>query len=484
MLALQAKTAATSTITVTYVNNVSEDWPQEAKDAFEFAKGIWENALTSTQEIRVEANWVKYGCTAPIGVVLGSAGPNNLHRDFTGAPLTGTWYADALADALSGSDQSGPTEFDVISNFNADCDGGAATLVQWYFGTDGNTPTGEIDFVSVVLHELGHGLGFFGAGNVSGSAGTVLNDGFPIAYDQFTEDGTGTALLTYTDGSADLADAIQGQAGGVFFDGTATTAANGNAPAPLYAPEQFEGGSSYSHLDSSFDADPLNNLMTPTLTTGVSQHILGSITCSLFADIGWTVDAGACTPALSVELADFRAVADGDAVHLRWETLSEVDNSGFEVQRRVAHDGFRTAGFVAGAGESATRRTYSFRVDNLEPGVHSFRLRQVDLDGGATVSDAVEVLVPILGGVVLTNAYPNPFNPTTTFSVTVSRSQTVRVEVYDALGRMVDRVFDGLLESGVAKRLDFDATGLPSGLYVYRATGEDFSVARQVLALR
>ena len=102
--------------------------------------------------------------------VLGSAGAQYVWRDFPGATKPGTYYVDALADRLRGADAY-PGQFDIMASFNS-------TFSSWYFGTDGATPAGTYDFVSVVLHELGHGLGFLGAASVTDGSGLVGLGGY------------------------------------------------------------------------------------------------------------------------------------------------------------------------------------------------------------------------------------------------------------------------------------------------------------------
>ena len=85
---------------------------------------------------------------------------------------------------------------------------------------------------------------------------------------------------------------------------------------------------------------------------------------------------------------------------------------------------------------------------------------------------------------ILSPAYPNPFNPTTQFTLQVPRTQEVRVEVFNLLGQRVRLLHDGPLEAGEARAFTFEAADLPSGLYLYRAQGDDFVVTRQVTLLK
>ncbi|MBT8400439.1 MAG: T9SS type A sorting domain-containing protein [Rhodothermia bacterium] len=487
-----AKSAAASTISVTYIDDDGLDpWPQAAKDAFGFAKGIWEQTVTSSVTIDVEAHWADLGGCTGGSIGLGSAGANRRWRG--GPPLAAdTWYVDALADALIGSDVCGlvnPSctgDPDIVANFNKACDDPGSS-VTWYFGTDGNTPSGQTDFVSVVLHELGHGLGFSGAGNVSAGSGTIRTGGpaDPTIYDRSTEDGMGNNLVSmFTDPSVGLAAALEGDSSGVFFNATNANAANGGSPATLYSPSTWEGGSSYSHLNESTYNGGTQALMTPALASMEAVHVVGSITCGMFQDMGWTIAAANCDVALPVELASFTAFVAGGDVLLRWQTLSESSNAGFDVQTYTDRGSFESVGFVPGSGSSTGRQAYEFRVSNASPGANRFRLAQRDLDGSVQILGEVDVFVELANTFELTAAYPNPFNPQTTFYLTARETQQARVEVFDSAGRLAAVLFDGMLEESSRQRITVDGAGWPSGVYFYRVTGEYFTASDKLVLLK
>ena len=135
--------APTVDINVTY-----SGFSTQARQAFEYAVSLWEAHLMSPVTVQVEATF------EPLEEdVLGSAGPR-LTANFSASAFDDTWYPTAIADALVGQNVDTGSA-DIIASFNSEFD-------SWYFGTDGQTPTGQYDFVSVVLHELGHGLGFTG----------------------------------------------------------------------------------------------------------------------------------------------------------------------------------------------------------------------------------------------------------------------------------------------------------------------------------
>lgn len=133
---------------------------QQRLIAFQHAADIWGASLTSNVTIRVAASFVPLSCTAN-SAVLGSAGANDVFSDFPGAPKTGAWYPGALAAKLAGADQSNPADPHIVARFNSrlglfpDCLPGDG----FYLGLD-NRAGAQIDLVTVLLHEMGHGLGF------------------------------------------------------------------------------------------------------------------------------------------------------------------------------------------------------------------------------------------------------------------------------------------------------------------------------------
>ncbi|WP_457651263.1 hypothetical protein [Rhodocaloribacter sp.] len=188
---------------------------------------------------------------------------------------------------------------------------------------------------------------------------------------------------------------------------------------------------------------------------------------------------------LPVELAAFDAVTSGRDALLTWTTASETNNAGFYVERRGGgEETWRRLGFVEGRGTTSETTHYAFRAEALAPGRHTFRLRQVDFDGAFAFGPEVEVFVEVPGAFVLSEPYPNPFNPQTRFTLTTARTQRVRIEVVDVLGRRVRLLHDGELRGGAPETFTFEAAGLPSGPYQIRALGETFVAARSVMLLK
>src|SRR5262249_7430517 len=122
------------------------------------AANIWAAQLTSSVTILVDATMDPLFCGST-GAILGQAGPTTIFRDFPGALVAGTWYPQALANKLSGTDLD-PGNDDTVARFNSSIGTSCPFPNPWYYGYAASPPPGALDFVTVVLHELGHGLGF------------------------------------------------------------------------------------------------------------------------------------------------------------------------------------------------------------------------------------------------------------------------------------------------------------------------------------
>ncbi len=263
------------------VSFIGFDEVPEARAAFQAAVDIWSSLIKSEVTIRVEARW---DSLAP--GVLGSAGASRVFSNFSEAPTQGVWYPVALAEKLARRELNLPTESDIFANFNNQ-------FPNWYFGTDGNTPFGQFDLLTVVLHEFCHGLGFAGLGaGIEEDSGLgelrVFNANLPSIYSSFLQDQERNRLtdqIEYPDPGIALANVYTSE--NLFFGGNLAIAANGGLPPNLYAPSVFNSGSSISHLDTDIYTGTVNGLMVHALSPGGSIQDPGPITLALFADMGW-----------------------------------------------------------------------------------------------------------------------------------------------------------------------------------------------------
>ena len=279
----------TATFEVTY-----EGFTPEAQEAFEAAIGVWERTLVSDVPIRVRARWTDLGAN-----VLGSAWPRLLNH--TGPAPAGlrpyTWYPFAVADAITGEDQvEGEGEFDVEATLNS-------AFERWHFDPE-SAPSTRFDLLSVIVHELGHGLGFIGSARVDdegrGEIGeaTTLGDIDPYAYDLLVEDAAGRSVWDsglYPNGSLALGEVLRSDS--LYWGGPSARNAFGERP-PLFAPLAFIPNSSYVHFGrEAFEGGP-DALMGPVIGVGERFPPPGPVTCAVFEDLGWQV-ANGCGRAVS-----------------------------------------------------------------------------------------------------------------------------------------------------------------------------------------
>ena len=180
---------------------------------------------------------------------------------------------------------------------------------------------------------------------------------------------------------------------------------------------------------------------------------------------------------LPVALRVLSVTARDGAAELRWSTETEINNYGFDIERRQCDDhpervqepGWWTVGFVQGGGTSAAPRDYSFTDRNLAAGRYAYRIRQIDNNGQAIYSAAAEVEVGLKPGrFELFDNYPNPFNPSTIIRYGLPERSKVRLQIYDMLGRAIETLVDQEQE---ARFFEYTwRAHVPSGIYFCRLT--------------
>jgi hypothetical protein len=266
----------TAVFEVEYVN-----FPEDnlAKSAFQHAIEIWETALTSSVPIRIRAEWK----TLESGV-LGQALWGRAYANFGEEQHSNTFYPVALAEKIARRNLNEVTEPDIVASLSSSA--------SWYYGTDGNTPSGKMDLVTIVLHEVAHGLGFTDSYDLEGTQGSVgLTNGdteVPFIFDLFVQDQSGKNLVyDFQSPSEELGTALESAS--LFFSSPLSLKALNGARPELFAPSTFNSGSSISHLDeASFNTNgDANRLMTPHIAFAESIHEPGSVLLAMISDMGW-----------------------------------------------------------------------------------------------------------------------------------------------------------------------------------------------------
>ena len=170
---------------------------------------------------------------------------------------------------------------------------------------------------------------------------------------------------------------------------------------------------------------------------------------------------------LPVQLANFLAKQDKGNVFLNWETKTEIQNAGFDIERKTEKDKqFTKIGFIKGSGNSNTPTQYKYSDNTVQGGKIFYRLGQINNDGKVTYSKEIEVNV-IPSEYSLNQNYPNPFNPSTKISYKLKDKGVVKLNVYDIRGELLKVLVNETKDAGYYET-EFDGKGLASGVYIYR----------------
>ena len=197
--------------------------------------------------------------------------------------------------------------------------------------------------------------------------------------------------------------------------------------------------------------------------------------------------------ALPVELTSFTALVQNKTVNLKWQTATEVNNYGFEIQKqneeiRNQKSNWEKIGFVQGHGNSNSPKSYTFTdnlalAHNLNLDRLQYRLKQIDFDGTYEYSNTVEVNFDAPANFVLDQNYPNPFNPTTTIKYEIPKNSFVELHIYDLLGREIISLVNQVQNAGYHEII-FNGKDLASGIYFYQIKAGEFSQIKKMLLMK
>jgi hypothetical protein len=186
--------------------------------------------------------------------------------------------------------------------------------------------------------------------------------------------------------------------------------------------------------------------------------------------------------ALPVTLIDFTVTKQGDDALLNWSTTMEVNNRGFEIQRSSDNTSWTDIGFVAGAGNSETKRDYQYLDKDLPAGTYYYRLRQMDLDGRTQFSKIVQITFSGGLSLELMQNRPNPFNSNTTIDIVIPRAGRVQLMIYDQMGRPIQQLMDEYKTPGTYN-IQVNRNGLSSGIYYYKMDALGQSLVKKMTIL-
>ncbi len=241
-----------------------ENFLPQAKEAFEYAKSIWETILGSSVEIKINAEMGYINSSSNPGIILGGT------RYKEPVILGKTSFVPALSNAITGSDNNG-NEAEISIAFNTD------PSVDWYFGTKGKPSENQFDFATVVMHEIAHGLGI----------SSQWFESFTSVYDSFLLHGESGKTIEEMDELIERKFAVRSN--DITWKGEKGIEGDGGLKPVIYAPYNFQRGSSITHLDERiYDKESGNSLMTPATEQGNAIHTPGPVILGMLQDMGWT----------------------------------------------------------------------------------------------------------------------------------------------------------------------------------------------------
>jgi len=361
------------TVVIPIGENTGTTLGEQRLEVFRYAAFIWGALLNSEVEIEVDARFDALSCNS-YSAVLGSAGATTVHGNFSGAPMSDTWYPQALANALAGSDLYEGVS-DLVATFNSSIDNNNNCLIgtSWYLGLDGNNG-GDIDLADVVMHEIGHGLGF--ASYVDASNGLLFHNMIDI-YSSKLEDHSLSQTWEFMSNAERRTSAID--SGDLHFVGiNVDSAASGHVP--MYAPNSLQPGSSVSHWDTSLTP---NQLMEPFITNPPSHD--PGLAYELMLDLGWMSSTSPPPPPPPVTIpntpSEVQASYLGPNLENGWPKVTWLDESDdedtFTIWRESPHKkrvGVYVGGLEVGtaAGVTGTDNDISFEDETGDTGTFRY----------------------------------------------------------------------------------------------------------------
>ncbi len=305
-------------------NNSALSLGRARLNALQYAANLIAQVINSNVEIKVYAKMDALGGDAT-SATLGSASTTSVARDFSNAPVASTWYPVVLAEKLAGANLNSASN-EINITFNRDIDGAIVLgSTHWYYGLDAS-PGADIDFVTVAMHELIHGLGF--GDYVTLATGEKLL-GLDDAYMRLLEH-HGATVSDYPSMSDAERVTASTATGDLHWTGAAVIAASGsltagvsNGHVEMYAPSPQESGSSVSHFSTSLSP---NEMLEPNYIA--ANHALG-LAAQLLSDVGWgaiNTDSNSVDLAVSQSLSASKVDAGSQVTY----TLTISNNGGFD----------------------------------------------------------------------------------------------------------------------------------------------------------
>lgn len=239
------------------------DIPEQAFPAIDSALALWSRKITSPIPIKIQMNW-----TTVDGNFLAKTRPVTYMKNFSKSAPTNIWYPIALAEKIANTELNQSSEFEIEIALNS--------AINWYYGTDGQPGTEEFDLLTILLHELAHGLGFVSSANLTADGVSFSSDGDVDIYDQQLVTSDFSRLAAFNDDPSLLKEKVTSD--DVYFLG------ENNDLLKCYAINLFLPSVSLSHLD---DEPDQKKLMVPYFATGEAFPVIDTSTLEVLQSMGW-----------------------------------------------------------------------------------------------------------------------------------------------------------------------------------------------------
>jgi photosystem II stability/assembly factor-like uncharacterized protein len=405
--------------------------------------------------------------------------------------------------AVAGSFIDGIKMFDVNNGVYYGDPTGAGQPYQLRYTTDGGTTWTLAPDAPIASNEFGvinawdwldQNTFWLGSANTNANATTAqiyyTTTGFPGTWNSATVTGAGGSQGLYYQAVA-FTDATHGLSGSngsnivkTTNGGVSWTAVNTPASVPVFAAINFCGlkdGSNIIRIVLADDLSSYHMFVTTDLGTTYTEETLpteatiNGVQHVVFLNQNLGFGGGGAgtfikyTGIVPVEFTSFTAISVSGKIILNWKTATESNNNGFEIQRKLDNDGsWATIGFKKGHGTTTEPQEYTYTDDisGITATSVTYRLRQVDFNGNSEYSTEVLVNNIAPAQYILAQNFPNPFNPTTVINYALPTNSFVSLKVYNAIGQEVSTLVNEIKQAGSYK-VNFDATGLPSGVYYY-----------------
>jgi hypothetical protein len=366
-------------------------------------------------------------------------------------------------------------------------------LFLFFFMDVFSQTTFDIELIAAVNDGSNLGVAVYVKGNNLPSAKTLNSSTIDVTYDN--------SLLTFANASGwafGTAEGYSRSADNNITKITITITGGGVGADSPGIPAGFDLSSSYvKWVQLNFthtSPDSTTNINIDNSTVALSLFETESNNPNNGNNISYTSSSinlhGLSNQMLPVELSSFSASVNVNNVTLNWKTATEVNNSGFAVERaqvnsqsQILDPRFKKIAFIPGHGSSSSPKEYSYTDKNLTGGTKfKYRLKQIDNNGQFKYSKEIEIQI-VPKQFALYQNYPNPFNPSTTIKFDLPEASKVILNVYNILGQKVVTLLNKTVDAGFHQMI-FNGDNFPSGTYIYRIQAGNFIQTKKMLLIK